>query len=112
MTQPVLVKVYGNLFPSSQEMFLSLKKSCKFAMPATPSPLSLKKDLLLLSFEGIFFPVDDFISVLEDLLMPDLNGKVNYLDIENWQMTRYLIGNGQIQKNNVSLNHVMDYSGF
>lgn len=114
MNQPVLIKVYGNFSPVNRELAFALEEISAGAMPYEPTnpPFSLKGDLCLLAFEGIYFPVDDFIQLLETNLMPQISGKLDYLDLENWRMTRYLLNNGHISANTVSLNHVLDYSGF
>lgn len=112
MSQPVLIKVYGNLFPADETIFKALLASASLAFPLESAPLSLEGDLLLISFEGVFFPINDLFECLEGLLKPGMAGKVDYLDLENWEMTRYLIEDGKISHNTVGLNHVMDYSGF
>lgn len=114
MSQPILLKVYGNLSPVDSKLFLALKDVCALAMPVDSEngPVSLKGDLFLLSFEGIFFPLEDFIEVLANHLNPRISGKIDYLDLENWTMTRYLVANGEMSGKEASLNHVMDYSGF
>lgn len=113
MSQPILVKVYGNIWPAGENLQTKLQKSLDSALvPNNVNPLSLEGDLLLLSFEGIFFPIEDFIATLDKSLNESLQGKIDYLDLEKWRMTRYLIKEGQIAHNSVSLNQVMDYSGF
>lgn len=114
MSQPILVKAYGSFSPMAENTFSALRKICSMAMPLDPenSPLSFNDDLCLLSFEGIYFPVEDFIRQLKESMTPQMAGKLDYLDLEKWRMTRYLLEKGQISSKTVSLNHVLDYSGF
>lgn len=112
MSQPVLIKVFGNLYPANEAFLQALSPSASLAVPLEPAPLILNGDLLLISFEGVFFPVEDLIDCLQGLLKPGMEGKIDYLDLENWKMTRYGIKDGKISHSAVGLNHVMDYSGF
>lgn len=114
MSQPLLVKLYGNLYPATESMEVSFKHLCRDAFPveAAKACISLQKDLLLISFEGIYFPKEELEAWIYSILQPNLCGKIDFLDLENWQMTRYLVTDGQLNIHTVSLNHVMDYSGF
>ena len=113
MSQPVLLKVYGNLFPLTEREADPLRELAREALPASQMPVAyLKGDMLLLSFEGIYFPQDDFINAVKKVLHPGMNGKLDYLDLENWRMTRFTLTDGQLESHSVSLNNVLDYSGF
>lgn len=112
MSQPVLIKVYGNLFPADEAILQALLPIASLASPQESAPIILEGDLLLISFEGVYFPLEDLVECLKGLLKSGMEGKIDFLDIENWKMTRYLIGDGKISHNSVGLNHVMDYSGF
>lgn len=114
MSQPVLVKVYGSFSPIDKNQASVLKDGCALAMPPDPanSPVSLTHDLCLICFEGVYFPIEDFIQQLEKILKPNMTGKLDYLDLEKWRMSRYILEDGQISVKTASLNQVLDYSGF
>lgn len=112
MSQPVLIKVYGSLFPADEAILQTLLPIASLASPQESAPIILEGDLLLISFEGVYFPLEDLAECLKGLLKSGMEGKIDFLDIENWKMTRYLIRDGKISHNSVGLNHVMDYSGF
>lgn len=56
--------------------------------------------------------MDELYALLQTRLDAAMSGKVDYLDLENWEMTRYLFSDGNISRKCVPLNHVLDYSGF
>lgn len=108
MTQPILIKVYGNLCPGTPELLETLSALCLTALPEAGT-VSLEDSLLLISFEGIWFPLENVIEAIS--AWPDLSGKVDYLDIENWRLERYLFENGHASYKSGSLNQVLEYSG-
>lgn len=110
MSQPILVKVYGNLSPYEPELAEKLKTVLKGCYPPEEA-LRIDGDLLLISFEGIYFPLDEVITLISADLYPSMTGKVDYLDIENWRLVRYVINKGIITRSEAPLNNVMDYSG-
>lgn len=113
MSQPVLVKVYGGLSPVNDAVFAKLFDACAGSLPQEEEPpLRLEKNLAVLSFEGVCFPIEDFIAELGSVLSPEMSGRIDYLDLENWAMTRYVAEGGKIRSSGASLNNVMDYSGF
>lgn len=112
MSQPVLLKVYGNFCPANNLLFEHLAKACAKAVSMEQPVVFLEGDLLRISFEGIYFPVDEVLKVFQDFSTPDMQGKLDYLDLENWTMSRYIFKNGKISSGSVSLNNVLDYSGF
>lgn len=111
MSQPVLLKIYGALSPMSPELFQNLAEISAQAMPAQDA-VTLKNGMFALSFEGIWFPVEELLETLEQNAEERFHGKIDLLDLEKWQMTRYEFKEGKIGKATVPLNNVLDYSGF
>lgn len=99
-----LVKVYGNLWPVGRKCLQAVQAVCGDAA-------ELEGDLLRISFEGIWFPLEDLLDALAVWLRPDCQGKLDYLDLEAWRMTRYRFVQGKIQSSSRSLNDVLAYSG-
>ncbi len=73
--------------------------------------LSLTNDLLRVSFEGMYFPIDELMSALMPFLHSESQGKIDYIDMEAWRLTRYTIQGQHIDSSCVCLNTVLDYSG-
>ena len=112
--QPVLLKIYGSLYPATPAQAASLKKIAERGLSScqeTP-PVSLEGDLLKISFEGIYFPVDDFMNEIKKFLTSDQQGKVDVLDLEAWTLGRHQFADGEIISSSAPLNNVLDYSGF
>ena len=63
------------------------------------------------SFEGVYFPVDEVLAALARHLRPEHQGKLDVLDLENWRLTRHLFDQGRIRSSSAPLNNVLDYSG-
>lgn len=66
---------------------------------------------LSLSFEGFYFPIDEFRRVLQEPFQGDLSGKLDYIDLENWRLTRTVFNVDGAKTSSASLNHVLEYSG-
>jgi len=113
MSQDVLLKVYGHIWPADALLQMALAAACATALPedAEEPILSREGDLLRISFEGIYFPVDDCLEVLAHHLQPAHQGKLDVLDLEDWRLTRHVFSQGRIVQSSAPLNNVLDYSG-
>lgn len=112
MSQPVLLKVYGNIAPAPVGLAATLAKTALAALPPAQDPvISQVGELITISFEGIYFPLEETVAAILGSLKGNEKGKVDALDIEEWILTRYLIAAGQISKQKAPLNHVLAWSG-
>ena len=119
MSQPILIKVYGNLSPVSEVLVADLRDCVASAMGETPveNIIDQDNDLLRFSFEGVYFPVDEVIETIENYRKSTGEsskkpcGKLDVLDMENWKLNRYLIDRNQIVLKSAPLNNILDYSG-
>ncbi len=100
----IMVKVYGSVTPADDAMLQAVSA-------VAPDAVSLSGDTLLLSHEGIFFMLDDFLTALRPHLGPASSGRIDYIDMDEWTLTRHWIDNGLLTSNTASLNQVMEYSG-
>ena len=73
--------------------------------------LELDKDLLRISYEGVYFPLDEVLAILDQHLTPQSQGKLDYLDLEAWTLTRHRMVGTQWEISRAPLNAVLDYSG-
>lgn len=112
MSQPVLLKVYGNLFPADEADFTALARAAASCVgEGADGPVTLTGDLLRISFEGLYFPVEDVLEAVAARLSPQQQGKLDVLDLEAWRLTRHLFAKGRISSRAAPLNNVLDFSG-
>lgn len=120
MSNEILVKVYGHVWPVDENFAAALGQACSTAMThdgagcgeGAPPVCEQDGDMVRISFEGLYFPIDDVLDVLRAGIGPTQQGKLDYLDLENWQITRHQISNGKLEVSSRSLNQVLEYSGF
>lgn len=115
MSQPVLLKVYGSLYPASESDRKALALACSSRMPqgsaGEEDAVVLEGDLLRISFEGLFFPADELLAAIAGRLGPEQKGKLDVLDLEAWRLERHVFANGRISQSSAPLNNVLDFSG-
>ncbi len=113
MAQPVLIKVYAAFSPVDEKGAKAVEAACSSAL-AGEGELSCSSlgDLLRVSFEGVYFPVDEVAEVLEGLCARGAVGKMDVLDLEEWRLTRYQGAGGRQVKRSAPLTNVLDFSGF
>lgn len=109
MSQPVLLKVYAGVAGATPEFARAAEDLCRTACPPENAVVLLNNGTLSLSFEGVWFPVAEFASLVG--ARPDLKGKLDALDLENWRLTRYQFQNGVATEKSAPLNDVLAYSG-
>lgn len=109
--QNIVVKVYGFLRPCSAECFGLLRSSLRVMGSEADEVLNLQGELLNVAYEGAYFPVEDFLAALAPFLEAASIGKVDYLDMEAWRITRYNFENGFITSSSNDLNNALAYSG-
>ena len=68
-------------------------------------------DMARISFEGLYFPVEDVVQALREHLTPTMQGKLDYLDLEDWRLTRYQLEAGEVHPSSAPLNNVLAFSG-
>lgn len=111
MAQPVMLKVYGNLWPASPQLKDRLSMLCTSCLPPESQIVELDVDLLRISFEGIFFPLKEVLDCIKPSLENNTRGKLDVLDLEAWTLQRHIFANGKITCRSAPLNNILDYSG-
>ncbi|MFV0423495.1 hypothetical protein [Oleidesulfovibrio sp.] len=106
----ILIKVYGNLRPVTASFAEQLQAEQPEKEDGTEA-LELDGDMLLFSFEGMYYPIDEVVDIVKAGLTAAMEGKIDYIDMDEWTLTRYTISKGTITHATRSLNHVMAYSG-
>lgn len=105
-----LVKVYASVSPAHANLERAVATACASAM-GNDDWLFLEGDMLRISFEGMYFPLDEALAVLAQNMESACSGKLDYLDMEAWTLTRCLFEGNSVTRSTRSLNHVLDYSG-
>lgn len=111
MSQPVLLKVYGNLHPADAGLRAAVAAACEARMPAGEEAVSLEGDLLRIAFEGLYFPVEETLAAVQARLRPEQTGKLDVLDLEAWRLERHVFTDGRITSGAAPLNNVLEFSG-
>lgn len=107
----VLLKIYAGFSPADQASFDAVSHAGKDALGHEEPWLFLETDLLRLSFEGIYFPLETVLEALAGHLPPTALGKLDSIDLEAWTLTRYEFSEGKFTATARGLNNVLDYSG-
>ena len=106
----VQMKTYGAFYPCTQEQYDALTHLQQYAMGNDEPWLLFEGDMIRVSFEGVYFPEDDFIEAITPMLTTNHTGKLDVIDMDSWAITRYVWDAGQWKKGQRGLNDVLDYS--
>ncbi|GFH63097.1 MAG: hypothetical protein ZNDK_0868 [Candidatus Desulfovibrio kirbyi] len=113
MSHKPILKVYGNISPVSEDFFTELAAVCARALPASRAVpvLSRDGDTAGISFEGIWFPVEELLKTLSRCVTQAHTGRLDVLDMENWRLDRCVIAQGTLCASSAPLNNVLEFSG-
>ena len=134
----ILIKVYAAFYPLPESLCPATLERELLALMAVPQPVDIpvafrEGDMARISFEGVYFPVDEALEIMErhfrqaelaaaggifcqadpEMHPPLLRieGKLDVLDLEAWTLTRYLWKESRLCPASRSLDHVLAYSG-
>lgn len=113
----VMIKIYAAFHPADEALFSKLAGQGDAAIPIGEEWLFLEKDLIRVCFEGLYFPLEETLDILGEWLPKNAQGKLDYLDLEEWKLTRYTLEYSEELHKNIfkvqqkGLNSVLDYSG-
>ena len=110
----VALKVYASFYPLAPEEVEALGDALDGLAPLVMGDASTvfrEGDMIRISYEGLYYPVDDALDVLEELLPATAQGRLDAIDMEGWTITRYLYAGGKRTHNTRSLNDILDHSG-
>jgi hypothetical protein len=113
MSRQPLLKVYGHIYPVDKALYAALEHACADAMPDEDDLPVIEHDgdMARISFEGIYFPLDDVLDVLTAHVRAEHKGKLDVLDLESWRLIRHIFTQGRVDVHSAPLNNVLDYSG-
>ncbi len=112
MAQQILIKVYGDVTAVPSAILHELQPffaSCE--VMELSEMLVYNADSLQMAFEGVYFDIESVLLIIQKHITPQSTGRIDYIDLEAWNMTRYRIEGKQISSNSVGLNNVLDYAG-
>jgi len=104
----ILIKVYGSISNASPELFAA---ALAMIEEQDEDAVELDGTFFTISFEGIYFMMDEFIDAIKPHLTKECSGRIDYIDVDEWRLTRFWLEGGLITQNTADLNHVMDHSG-
>lgn len=108
----ILVKVYGAFYPAGTDCLAAVREAGRDAVGHEEPWLFGEDGMVRISFEGVYFPLDETLAALERTLPDNAEGRLDYLDLEAWTLTRHVLAPGRaIDVATRSLNHVLDYAG-
>lgn len=106
------IKVYGAFTPVPASVADALAPLGAQAIAEDDAPwVWAEGDTLRISFEGMYFPVEDVVEALEAHLPSACKGKLDVLLLDDWELHRYVWQGGAFVLGKRSLNHVLSYSG-
>lgn len=105
------LKVYAAFSPADADVLSAVEKVGREAIGHESPWLFLEGNMLRISWEGVYFPLEDVLRALADTLAHDAEGKLDYLDLEDWTLTRYLPEGNAFRASTRGLNQVLEYSG-
>lgn len=107
----MLIKIYAGLWPVEAGLAARLNRICEGALPSGEARAETEADLWRLGFEGVYFPTDELLAEIGAALTPQMRGRLDELDLENWKLVRHEFADGKIGTKSAPLNNVLDYSG-
>ena len=109
-----IAKVYAGFSPAHETCRLAVEDAGKTALGTDIPWLFLKGDILQIAWEGVYFPLDEVLQALNTCLPPEAEGKIDFLDMEGWTLTRHVLLPGKTADRfsiaTRCLNHVLDHS--
>ncbi len=108
--RPVLIKVYGNLYPVPQECHTLCGRVLQsWNLEDIEEVLFYEGDMVRFSFEGDFFPCDEIAEILKSFDTVHTEGKLDCIDVEEWTLTRHFFKKNEAYRvNTASLNHALE----
>ncbi len=107
----IFIKIYGAFHPvplSVDEALTTLRKQ----VIGDEEYFFRTNDMINISYEGIWFPLEDALKALGETLPVSATGKLDVLDLEDWTLTRHVWENGEfVSSRPRDLNTILDYSG-
>ena len=111
MAVRTLAKAYAAFSLADENTLAAVEQAGREALGHEYPWAFLEGDTLRISWEGLYFPLEDVLSALAATLGSGSEGKLDYIDLEEWTLTRYVPGTNGFQASKRDLNQVLDYSG-
>lgn len=105
------IKVYAAFSPAPDEVLAAVEKAGRAAIGHDSDWLFHEGNFLRIAWEGLYFPLEDVLHALAATLPENAEGKLDYLDLDDWTITRHVPQKRKFQTSTRSLNQVLEYSG-
>ena len=114
--RPITAKVYAAFFPADEEMRKAVEAAGVEAVGLDPARICLEGNILRISWEGVYFPVEEVLAILAASLGAEAEGKLDAIDLDAWTLTRHTLhreaGNQAVFITHTrGLDHILAYSG-
>ncbi|MGE4298380.1 MAG: hypothetical protein AB7E47_10160 [Desulfovibrionaceae bacterium] len=96
------IRIYGFLSAAPDSMAHALARGFDL------TELDYKDGDLTLEFEGKYFFLDDLMEAIAPHLRPETTGRLDYIDHDEWTMTRFKFKDGAYTMVKVNLNDVLE----
>jgi len=97
------VRLYANVFDVPKEAAGELDRLYAF------DEFKYENGDLDLEYEGAPVDIEEFVQTLTELVGPGARGKVDYINNDTWEITRYEIENGRVHARHMNINDVTDF---
>ncbi len=67
-----------------------------------------QEDALDFEYEGVYIDHEPYLQEIQDILGTAANGQVDFIDLIDWKMFRYVIDQGTITEHSIPLNEVLE----
>ena len=111
MAVRTLAKIYAAFSRADANTLAAVEQAGQQALGHESPWVFLEGDTVRISWEGLYFPLEDVLSALAATLGNGSEGKLDYLDLEEWTLTRYIPETNGFRASKRDLNQVLDYSG-
>ncbi len=105
----ILVKVYGSVHPLAPEDRDSLLKRLEILLD--DEAVDFDGDMVRMSYEGMYFPIDEVLEIVQEYLHAGSQGRIDYIDMDGWRLHRHMIEGTTITEKSNNLNNILDFAG-
>lgn len=105
----ILVKVYGSVHPLQEAEKISLVNRLELLLG--DDIVDADGDMVRIGFEGMYFPIDEVLEIIQEYLHDESAGRIDYIDMDGWRLHRHMIEGMKIIEKSNDLNNILDFAG-
>ncbi len=96
------IRFYGQLRNIPADLLVPIKNLFK------DFELYQQENALDFEYEGVYIDHEPYLEEIEAILGEQAHGQVDFIDLIDWRMFRYVIKEGKITENEIPLNEVLE----